>query len=90
MLTPNKYPTIAVSPIATVPQKVIRTIALLTLEPPVLAAKRQGNQLKKQQEPSDVVAASILSYTLVSPISLPRVPSPASRFLLTVFTLSFA
>lgn len=38
MLTPNKYPTSAVSPIATVPQKVIRKIAFFMLEPPVLSA----------------------------------------------------
>ena len=38
MLTLNIYPTNAVSPIASVPQKVIRITAFLMFEPPVLAA----------------------------------------------------
>ena len=36
--TPNTYPTAAVKPIATVPQKVMRNTAFSTPEPPVLAA----------------------------------------------------
>lgn len=38
MLMPNKYPINAVSPIAIVPQTVIRKMAFLMLEPPVFAA----------------------------------------------------
>ena len=37
--TLNKYPTNAVSPMAMVPQNVIRSTAIPMLEPPVLAAK---------------------------------------------------
>ena len=38
-LTPNKYPTNAVNPIAAVPQNAILIIAFFIFEPPVLAAK---------------------------------------------------
>ena len=37
MFIPNKVPIAAVKPIASVPQKVIRIIAFLILEPPIFA-----------------------------------------------------
>lgn len=49
--TLNKYPTKAVSPIAAVPQKVIRMMAFPILEPPVLAANAPKMIRKNMAKP---------------------------------------
>ena len=50
-VTLNRYPTRAVSPIATVPQNEILMMALVTLEPPVLAAREPRMMRKKIANP---------------------------------------
>ena len=50
-LTLNRYPTSAVNPIAIVPQNVILIIALLILEPPVLAANAPKMIRKNRANP---------------------------------------
>ena len=54
MFAPNIYPAKAVIPIAMVPQKVIRIIALKMLEPPVLAAIVPNRIRKKIADPYNV------------------------------------